>query len=115
MAVTVLLVEDVAELRAVVCQALRLRGGFEVVAEADDGSSAVEAAARHQPDIVVLDLGLPDLAGHEALARRFLARNCRQWGCEDAVEDAELVVSELVTNALLHAGARCILRAGLLD
>lgn len=64
---TVLLVDDVAELRAVVRQALRLRGGFEVVAEAGGGTEAIDAARRHQPDVVVLDLGLPDLAGREVL------------------------------------------------
>lgn len=46
---------------------IRLRGGFEVVAEAEDGASGIAAAQEHQPDIVVLDLGLPDLAGHEVL------------------------------------------------
>lgn len=185
MTISVLVVEDVPELRSVLLQSLRLRGGFDVVAEAEDGTSAIEAAARHQPDVVVLDLGLPDLAGHEVLtglravspaaqvvlytgsvtpdevptheitayvskdrdvaylvdllgnltrrpydsaalalgpdpgdvgiARRFLTERCRQWGCGDVAEDAELVVSELVTNALIHAGSRCELRIGLTD
>src|SRR5579884_522706 len=65
MAVTVLLVDDVAELRSVIRQALRLRGGFEVLGEAGDGAAAVRAARQMQPDVVVLDLGLPDLAGRE--------------------------------------------------
>ncbi len=64
---SVVLVEDVPELRSVIRQALRLRGGFEVVAEAGDGGSAVEMALRHQPDVIVLDLGLPDLAGRDVL------------------------------------------------
>ena len=64
-----LLVEDVAELRSVLRQALQLRGGFEVVAEVGDGATAIVAAARHQPDVVVLDLALPDIAGHEVLTR----------------------------------------------
>ncbi|MCA1846209.1 MAG: response regulator transcription factor, partial [Actinobacteria bacterium] len=62
-----LVVDDVPELRSIICQAIRLRGGFAVVAEAEDGASAVSAAARHQPEVIVLDLGLPDLAGHEVL------------------------------------------------
>ena len=69
MAVTVLLVEDMAELRSVLRQTLQLRGGFEVVAEVGDGGAAITAAARTQPDISVLDLGLPDIAGHEVLTR----------------------------------------------
>ena len=68
-AVTVLLVEDVAELRSVLRQRLRLPGGFVVVAEAGDAAAAIVAAARHQPDVVVLDLGLPDFAGHDVLTR----------------------------------------------
>ena len=69
MARSVLLVDDVPELRSVLRQAIRLREGFTVVAEAEDGVGAITAAARHQPDVIVLDLGLPDLAGHEVLTR----------------------------------------------
>ena len=65
---TVLLVDDVDEVRVVVRTSLRLRGGFEVVAEAADGLGAVARARETQPDIVVLDLGLPDLAGREVLS-----------------------------------------------
>ena len=38
-----------------------------------------------------------------ARARQFVAQTLRAWGLEEAVEDAELLVSELVTNAILHA------------
>jgi anti-sigma regulatory factor (Ser/Thr protein kinase) len=38
-----------------------------------------------------------------ARARKFVAATLRGWGLEDAIEDAELLVSELVTNAILHA------------
>jgi DNA-binding NarL/FixJ family response regulator len=69
MAVTALLVDDVPELRSVLRQRLGLRGGFTVVAEVGDGAAAVTAAMVHQPDVVVLDLDLPDLAGHEVLTR----------------------------------------------
>ena len=68
MSVRVLLVDDVVHVRRLVRNALRFREGFEVVAEADDGSHAVQHAAELQPDVVVLDLGLPDLAGHEVLS-----------------------------------------------
>jgi len=185
-AVTVLLVEDVIELRSVLRQSLQLRGGFEVVGEVGDGATAITAAARLQPDVIVLDLGLPDLAGHELLprlravapvarvvvytgsitperfpmtaeveayvtkehdisyvvellsrlpgrpwqtasvelgpqpadvpaARRFLAEQLRSWDCPGLVDDAHIVVTELVTNAFVHAGTRCALRAWLTD
>jgi len=183
MTTTVLLVDDMEDVRAVVARALGLRGGFDVVAEAADGGAAVDAAREQQPDVVVLDLGLPDLAGHEVLtqlqcaapaaqiviytgtvaeelpvgpsgiaafvrkdkevrylvdlitglsreihaasvplgpdlgdvarARRFIAERCEEWDCGAAVDDAALVATELVTNALVHASARCELRARL--
>ncbi len=64
-----LLVDDVVEVRRLVRTALRFRGGFDVVAEAKDGVEAVRLADSLQPDIVVLDLGLPDIAGREVLSR----------------------------------------------
>jgi DNA-binding NarL/FixJ family response regulator len=69
MAIRVLLVDDVLAVRRLVRTALRLRGGFEVVGEAVDGAEAVRMAEELQPDIVVLDLGLPDIAGREVLSR----------------------------------------------
>jgi CheY-like chemotaxis protein len=67
-AIRVLLVDDVVEVRRLLRMSLRLRGGFAVVAEASSGTEAVRLAAEHQPDVVVLDLGLPDLAGQEVLS-----------------------------------------------
>ncbi len=69
MSLRVLLVDDVVDVRRLVRVALRLRGGFDVVGEAGDGTEAVGLAETLRPDIVVLDLGLPDLAGHEVLTR----------------------------------------------
>src|SRR4051812_43536678 len=65
----VLLVDDVVEVRHQVRTSLRFRGGFEVVGEAADGTDAVRLAAQLRPDVVVLDLGLPDLAGRDLLTR----------------------------------------------
>lgn len=69
MPIAVLLVDDVEVVRRMVRTALRLRGGFEVVGEAGSGAEAVQLADALQPDIVVLDLGLPDIAGREVLTR----------------------------------------------
>lgn len=68
MAIHVLLVDDVEAVRRLVRTALRFRGDFEVVGEASDGAEAVRLTKQLQPDIVVLDLGLPDLAGREVLS-----------------------------------------------
>ena len=68
---TVLTVEDDpvtrADLRVVLEDA-----GFTVVPDARDGLVALELARRHEPDVVLLDLGLPRLGGVEAV-RRLLA------------------------------------------
>jgi DNA-binding NarL/FixJ family response regulator len=68
-AIRVLLVDDVVEVRRLLRTALRLRGGFEVIGEASDGAEAVRLAEGLRPEVVVLDLGLPDIAGREVLSR----------------------------------------------
>jgi CheY-like chemotaxis protein/anti-sigma regulatory factor (Ser/Thr protein kinase) len=68
-AISVLLVDDVPDVRRLVRTALRFRGAFTVVGEAASGAEAIELAERLRPDIVVLDIGLPDLAGQEVLTR----------------------------------------------
>jgi DNA-binding NarL/FixJ family response regulator len=59
---TVLLVDDHAGFRATARRMLE-RDGWTVVGEAGDGASAVAAVAALQPDVVLLDIGLPDLDG----------------------------------------------------
>jgi CheY-like chemotaxis protein len=173
--IRVALVDDVDDIRRLVRTALRFRGGFEVVGEARTGAEAISLAAEHRPDIVVLDLGLPDIAGRDVLARlrdespdtrvvvlsareptdrawfeertagyvlkdadldylvdvlenvgrtpadvrvleaprdvvagaraRELVRQAvRDWGLATILDDAALVVTELVTNAVTHGG-----------
>ena len=62
----VLVVDDVEELR--VLSRVRLeRAGHEIVGEASTGREAIAAAAALQPDLVVLDVMMPELTGLEAL------------------------------------------------
>ena len=41
--------------------------GFEIVAQAASGDEAIRQAAKHQPDLVLLDLSMPGMSGLEAL------------------------------------------------
>ena len=66
-----LVVDDHAGFRTSARFLLELEG-FEVVGEAEDGASAVSAAERLRPDLVLLDVQLPDMRGFE-VARRILA------------------------------------------
>jgi CheY-like chemotaxis protein len=183
-AVRLLLVGDVPESRAVLAHALRLRPGFVIVGESGDGATAVCLAGELQPDLIVLDLGLPDIAGRQVLtrlraaapgalvvalrglgtsrgrlaahrvkgfgeetddlryvvglleemgsriprsatirlrpdrrevaqARRFVVERCFEWGRSSIADDAAIVVSELVANALVHVRSACELTVGL--
>ncbi|MCW3048898.1 MAG: two-component system response regulator [Solirubrobacterales bacterium] len=62
----VLVVEDEPGLRRAL--AINLRARQYEVAVAADGASALAAASRQPPDVVVLDLGLPDMDGTEVIA-----------------------------------------------
>lgn len=181
MTVRVLIVDDVPEVRQIVRTTLRVHPGFEVAGEAANGNDAVALAERERPDVVVLDLGLPDLAGRDVLsrlrevspdsqvvvftatdpadsagivedvegyalkdddldylvqliqqigmrsdrettlqlpasttsareARAFTRETLAAWQLDDVCDDAVLIVTELVTNAVTHAGSDCRLR-----
>jgi DNA-binding NarL/FixJ family response regulator len=58
----ILIVDDHPGFRAT-ARALLVADGFDVVGEAEDGHSALEAAARLHPDLVLLDVQLPDMDG----------------------------------------------------
>lgn len=178
MPITTLLVDDAPDVRTMLRVALRGRGGFEIVGEAETATAAVEKATALRPDVVVLDLGLPDLEAREVVGRmrrasptsrvvifsgnetdrpwfeqraagyvvknagiddlidllekvgaeqthdegslelpddvlsvgeaRAVVRDLLElWGYRDLVDDAELVVSELVTNVVVHADSGC--------
>jgi DNA-binding NarL/FixJ family response regulator len=62
MRLTVLIVDDHAGFRAF-ARALLEAEDFDVVAEAEDAASALAAASRLRPQVVVLDIQLPDLDG----------------------------------------------------
>jgi DNA-binding NarL/FixJ family response regulator len=74
--------------------------GWEVSAEAKDGREAVEFAGSIRPDLVVLDIGMPNLNGLEA-ARQILAASPNVPILILTMHDSDQVVREV-----LRAGAR---------
>jgi DNA-binding NarL/FixJ family response regulator len=62
---TVLVIDDHGGFRANARQLLEAEG-FEVVGEAPDAASGIEAARALRPDVVLLDVRLPDLDGVQA-------------------------------------------------
>jgi len=74
--------------------------GWEVCAEAKDGRDAVEQAAATKPNLVLLDIGMPNLNGLEA-ARQILATNPGVAILILTMHDSDNVVREV-----LRAGAR---------
>lgn len=177
----VVLADDDRDTRRLLAAALHRHGRFIVVGEAADGAAAVAVAADTQPDLVLLDLGMPGGGGLEALprlrsavpaariivvsgfagdrlaavtaasgavgyvqkglspkgtvldviavagvldvvesaltvratfdqnlasaraARRFMDETLRTWAVEELLDAVNLLVSELVTNAVVHA------------
>jgi DNA-binding NarL/FixJ family response regulator len=65
--VTILIVDDHPSFRGT-ARALLESEGFDVVGEAADGASAIEAVESLHPDVMLLDVHLPDIDGFEVAA-----------------------------------------------
>jgi NarL family two-component system response regulator LiaR len=67
--IRVLVADDHAIVRKGICALLATEPDIEVVAEAQDGREAMAEAKRVQPDVILMDLVMPDLDGLEATRR----------------------------------------------
>ncbi len=61
---TIVIVDDHPSFRAS-ARAILEESEFEIVAEASDGAAALAAVAEHAPDVILLDVQLPDMTGFE--------------------------------------------------
>ena len=73
----VLVIDDEPPIRKLLRVGLSAHG-YQTV-EASSGRSALELLREQPPDLVILDLGLPDMQGHELL-RTMRARNAKRCG-----------------------------------
>ena len=65
--ISVVVCDDVPELRHLARTVLEEEGDMRVIGEAGDGREAIDVITRLQPDVVVLDLSMPELDGLEAI------------------------------------------------
>ncbi|HUR18842.1 MAG TPA: response regulator [Acidimicrobiales bacterium] len=178
----VVVADDSGDMRELLSVALEVTGRFEVVARCADGMEALDAVRDLQPDLALLDLGMPNVGGIEVLpdlvaasprsrvivvsgfpkgrlahltvsqgavgyvekslsakamvddivsvagmieavswalaenrahlerdprssatARRFVGETLKRWECDELLDTVNLLVSELVTNSIVHA------------
>ena len=108
--IRVLVVDDYEPFRRFVCKTLDKRPDTQVVGEVSDGLDAIRKAEELQPDLIVLDIGLPALNGIEAARRiRKLCPVCKilflsqESSIELAQEALKLGASGYIVKT--HAGS----------
>jgi DNA-binding NarL/FixJ family response regulator len=117
--VRVLIVDDMAHVRAELRQLLDLVETIQVVGEAADGQAALEQAQACRPDVVLMDLEMPRMNGREAalqikargLARKVIIlsihadleeiQRCLQAGADEFIPKGEAF--ERLVQAILQA------------
>ncbi|WP_077615090.1 response regulator [Caenibacillus caldisaponilyticus] len=65
---TILVVDDAAFMRMMIKDILT-KNGYEVIAEAGDGQEAIEKYKEHKPDLVTLDITMPEMDGITCLKK----------------------------------------------
>ena len=59
MSIRILLVDDFEPWRRAVCLMVQKEAGLQIIAEAADGIAAVQNAKELEPDLILMDIGLP--------------------------------------------------------
>ncbi len=72
MPIKLIIADDHQLFRKGLRQLCEVNGGFEVLAEASKGTETLQAARQHKPDVILMDIRMPDMTGIEA-ARQILA------------------------------------------
>lgn len=94
----VVIVDDDADARDFMRMGLEV-GGFEVVGEGSDGASAIQAVQDGEPDLVLVDLHMPDVGGLELLPKLKQAH----WAAKFVVVSA--IGATRMVEAAMEAGA----------
>lgn len=96
---TVLLIDDHALFRKGVAQLIDMDPSFQVVGEASSGRAGIELATRVKPDVILIDLNMPEMSGIETLEKM------RQNGVEARFLMLTVSDNERDVVAALRAGA----------
>jgi DNA-binding NarL/FixJ family response regulator len=99
MTISVFMVEDHQMVREALRDVLTKEPDIEVVGEAGNGHDALKGVVALQPDVVVLDIRLPDLNGIEVAAR------LRDAGCRAKVVALSAFADKRFITAMLRSGA----------
>src|SRR6202451_2761241 len=99
MKLRILLADDHEIVRRGLCALLQKHEGWEVIGECSDGRDAVEKAKQLKPDVVILDIGMPNLNG--LAATRQLAQHGNYKIIVLTIDDSDQAIREA-----LDAGAR---------
>ena len=101
----IVVAEDNRDLQAMIQMTLDV-GGFKVVGQAYDGRETLELVRELQPDILILDLHMPEVGGLEVLPQIHAIAP----GCKVVVHSA--IGAMFVTDAALKAGAVAYIEKG---
>jgi two-component system response regulator DevR len=98
-ALRLLVVDDHEVVRQGLVALLDRRSGFEVVAQAGSVAESITLAARHEPDLVIMDVRLPDGSGIEACREIRAARPETRVVMLTSYPDEEAVLSAIIAGA----------------
>jgi DNA-binding NarL/FixJ family response regulator len=104
--IRVLLCDDVQAFRALVRYSLEDEDDIEVVGEAADGNEGVRQAADLQPDVILLDLSMPECDGLEAIPAM------RRRSPRTQIVALSGFTAERMSAPVMDAGARAYLEKG---
>jgi CheY-like chemotaxis protein len=63
---TILVADDNAAIRRALCEMFEIEENYDLCAEAVNGQEAIELAKKHRPDLIILDLSMPEMNGYDA-------------------------------------------------
>jgi two-component system, NarL family, response regulator NreC len=97
--IRLLLVDDHAVIRSGLRMLLQAQPDFEIVGEAETGLEAIAQVKKHQPDIVLMDIQMPDMNGIEA------TKKLRSISPQTAILALTMHEDDQYFFEMLHAGA----------